>query len=148
LLFIHSVLLFNPQQEFPTMTPNLNHLPRPMNAADRELLEGPSIQSQMPFEFENGAIWDSFAAKCAKCFTVIEDSNLKGTLTLKTPHMAEIHARGTCHQCRLHSLFHYRLHDDWRVTGRLGNRWTESYGVELKRDWIVRQLKRIWNLLF
>ena len=84
----------------------------------RELLAQPSIDSQMPVKFSSGATWEHFKGQCRECEVEIKDSLLTGRVTRPFPGVAVIEAVGICYACRLITPFHYRLHDDMRVTGQ------------------------------
>lgn len=95
----------------------------PISACDRELMELPSITSQMPVQFKNGACWECLEGQCKACGKNIEPSRLTGRLTRLVDAAATVEAVGVCEPCKLLTRFHYRLHDDMRITGMTDGGW-------------------------
>lgn len=90
---------------------------------DLQLLNMPTIASQMPVTFENGSVWDGFKGECQGCGKTLPDADLRGAVVRHGKSMAAIEASGVCRECLLLTRFVYRLHDDRRITGPRGNRW-------------------------
>ena len=87
------------------------------------LLAMDSITSRMPIRFANGAHWSGFNGRCSRCQNYINPELLCGSVTMPLPSVAVIEAAGICHECKLVTTFLYRLHDDRRITGLMGNKW-------------------------
>jgi len=119
-----------------------------LNHSDLEFFTFPTIKSQLPVAFPNGLFWDAFTAKCPACHALIEAEKFRGMLRRQTDHVAEIHALAHCTTCGHRASCQYRLHDDWRVSGRLGKTWVVWQGKEPFVDWCRRQANRILAFLF
>lgn len=91
-----------------------------------ELLTMPSIDSQFPVTFENGAFWKSITGHCNGCNKDIAPSLFKGRVTRPMRNVAVVEAVGVCPECKLVTEYIYRLHDDMRITG-----------INKKGQWIV-----------
>lgn len=99
-------------------------MPRsPLSDSDRELLARPSIESQMPVRFPNGTAWERFDGECKACGQTIAPGRLTGRVTRLLESVATVEAVGVCEPCRLVTRFHYRLHDDMRITGMTDEGW-------------------------
>ena len=96
---------------------------RPLPGDVREFLAQPSISSQMPVVFKNGARWDALSGCCKGCGKDIEQSLFTGRLARLVESAVTVDAVGVCDPCRLVTKFSYRLHDDMRVTGFTDRRW-------------------------
>lgn len=95
----------------------------PVSASDRELMALPSIASQMPVQFRSGARWECFDGQCNGCGQHIAPAKVTGRLTRLVESVATVEAVGLCAPCKLVTRFHYRLHDDMRITGMTDNGW-------------------------
>ena len=95
----------------------------PISDGDRELMALPSIESQMPVHFKNGACWKNIESQCKGCGRDIVASRFTGRLTRLVESVATVMAIGVCEPCKLVTRFHYRLHDDMRVTGQTEGGW-------------------------
>ncbi len=82
-----------------------------------ELLAMPSIDSQFPVTFENGAVWEAITGHCSGCNKDIDPTLLRGRVTSPIGNVAVVEAVGVCHECKLVTEYLYRLHDDMRITG-------------------------------
>lgn len=96
---------------------------RPVNEEDRQLMAMPTIASQFPVRFNNGARWDELTGRCKHCSRGIKDSLMTGRLTRLPESVVTVSAVGVCEPCKLVSRFHYRLHDDMRITGPTDGGW-------------------------
>ena len=96
----------------------------------------PSIASQMPVQFQNGAVWEEFRAECKGCGQTLPHELVRGLLARQTPRMASIEASGVCRECKLLTRFVYRLHDDMTITGPRNGRWLTWGGKP--RGWVER----------
>ncbi len=118
---------------------------KPISERERQLLAMPSIASQFPVIFENGACWTELACACNICHKDIPPDLLRGTISRPVPSVVVVEAVGVCPDCRIATPFLYRMHDDMRITGpgkgqwqtwrpklslqdRLG-RWLQSFGA-------------------
>ena len=98
-------------------------MPQPLTPRDLELLKMPTIASQMPVSFTNGAIWSDLKGECKNCGCELPDHSVRGHVAQQTPKMFSVEAVGVCDSCRLITRFLYRLHDDMRITGPRDGRW-------------------------
>lgn len=96
---------------------------RTLDESDRELMGLPTIGSQMPVEFENGARWECLEGQCKGCGKLIEPSLLTGRVTRVVESVASIDAIGVCHPCALVTRFSYRVHKDMRISGMTEYGW-------------------------
>jgi len=96
---------------------------KPVSAEDRELMTRSTIASQMPVQFGNGACWTSIDGQCKSCGQNIPPGRLTGTVLRQSKSVAVVEAIGVCVPCKLATRFHYRLHDDMRITGMADGRW-------------------------
>lgn len=85
----------------------------------------PSIQSQMPVVFAEGAEWTHFEGQCASCDKALTGDHLRGSIRRPLPAVAEVEAVGVCDECRLFTRFFYRLHADMRITAPKAGGWQE-----------------------
>jgi hypothetical protein len=90
---------------------------------DRELVALPSIASQMPVRFANGACWERFDGQCKACGKDIDAARLTGKVTRPMESVATVEAVGVCPPCKLVTRFHYRLHNDMRISGPTDEGW-------------------------
>lgn len=93
------------------------------SARDLELLAMPTIASQMPVVFANGAEWHSLKCECRGCGKVLPPEQVCGAVVLQNAHMVSVEASGVCHSCRVLTRYVYRLHDDMRITGPREDGW-------------------------
>lgn len=83
----------------------------------------PSITSQMPIFFANGAQWSEIKGECKGCGCELPDNTVRGLIVRHTPKMVSVEAVGVCHDCKLLTRFLYRLYDDMRITGLRDGKW-------------------------
>jgi hypothetical protein len=95
----------------------------PLTPRDRQLLVMPSIGSQMPIEFGNGARWTELVFACRSCERRLPANMVRGSLTRPMESVAVVEAIGVCDACQIGTRFLYRLHDDMRITGPREGRW-------------------------
>lgn len=95
----------------------------PLTARDRELLAMPSVISQFPVAFANGAVWEQFDGECSSCGKTLHRDHVRGLVSRPIPAVATVEAAGVCGDCRLVTRFDYRLHDDMRLTGQREDGW-------------------------
>jgi len=95
----------------------------PIASDIRELMAQPSISSQMPVVFKNGARWNRLSGCCKGCGKDIEQDLFTGRLTRLVESTVTVDAVGVCASCHLVTKFSYRLHDDMRITGRTDRGW-------------------------
>lgn len=81
----------------------------------------PTIQSQLPVEFGNGAMFEEFNGKCNGCHETIEENNFRGIInkieeesvspdnSLKIEETADLIAYGCCSECHEITPFRYLL---------------------------------------
>lgn len=96
---------------------------KPITQRERALLTMPSITSQMPIEFKNGAIWTEFTGECKFCKKDVPAELLCGSVTRPIETVAVVEAVGVCPECRIATPFLYRMHDDMRLTGPCEDGW-------------------------
>ena len=95
----------------------------PVTDRQRQMMDMPTIASQMPVVFGGNSRWDEFEGYCAECGQSIRMGWLRGRVSRPVPQVAVIEAIGVCEQCLLATEFHYRLHDDMRITGVRNGKW-------------------------
>lgn len=121
----------------------------PLSDCDRALMAMPSIASQMPVQFKSGACWEGLEGVCNGCNQVIANPLMTGRITRLMEPVATVEAVGVCPSCRLLTRFHYRLHDDMRITGMTDKGWAtwraESTAIERLRAWLIRSLRGAWK---
>lgn len=108
-------------------------MPRP-SERDFELLDMPTVSSQLPVRFDNGAEWDKFKGECQGCGRELPDDALHGAVVRQTASMYSIEASGVCTDCMLLTRFVFRLYDDMRITGPRGGQWL-TWGGKSKSLW-------------
>lgn len=96
---------------------------REVSTEDLALMALSPIAQQMPVVFGNGARWSGFSGQCKSCGREIEPEQLTGSVARPTASVAVVNAIGVCRPCKLATRFHYRLHDDMRITGMADGRW-------------------------
>lgn len=94
-----------------------------LSARDFELLKMPTIASQMPVEFPNGAYFSEFKGECQGCRIELPDDVVRGSVVKHTNAMFALEACGVCHDCHLVTRFIYRFHDDMTLTGQRSDGW-------------------------
>lgn len=107
---------------------------QPLSQRDHDLLKMPSITSQMPVSFENGAQWSELKGECKGCGCELPNDAVRGHVARQTHHMVSVEAAGVCHDCKLVTRFVYRLHDDMRITGPRDGRWL-TWGAKRSSWW-------------
>ena len=115
----------------------------PVSARDKELLDMPSIASQMPVIFSNGAQWSELECECKGCGKALPANLVRGAVVRQNEHMASIEASGVCHECRLLTRYCYRLHDDMRITGPREDGWRTWGGY---RPTLIQRLKSVFEI--
>lgn len=83
----------------------------------------PSIASQMPVRFASGTCWERFDGQCKACGKDIATACLTGKVTRPMESLVTVEAVGVCASCKLVTRFHYRLHDDMRISGQTDEGW-------------------------
>ena len=90
----------------------------PLTEVQRATLRMPSIQSQMPIRFRNGARLDTFNGTCSQCGQTLHMGHLHGSVVMHNgDSMAEVIAMGKCSPCNLFVPFRYRVYQDMRFAG-------------------------------
>ena len=96
---------------------------KPLSERHLELIRMPSIASQMPVRFANGAVWSEMTGHCKSCGRLLPAEFFCGAVTRPMESVAVIEAVGACTHCKLLTQFDYRLHDDMTVTGQSDRGW-------------------------
>ncbi len=96
---------------------------KPISEREKALLACPTIASQMPVIFGNGAEWSELTGICSFCKKIIPDDLLRGSVVRQLPSVAVVDAVGVCPDCRMATPFLYRMYDDMRLTGPRGGKW-------------------------
>lgn len=91
-----------------------------------ELLEQPSIASQLPIVFNEDGQWDEFSGECNGCHKPIPQEALRGTIDRSWPNVATVTAAGFCRPCLLVTPFKFRVHSDMRMTFPRNGVWHEA----------------------
>lgn len=97
----------------------------PVSADDMALMALPTIASQMPVRFKNGATWDQLSGECKSCGKDINHRCFTGRIARLVESVATVEAVGVCPPCQLVTRFHYRLHDDMRISGLTDKGWAQ-----------------------
>jgi hypothetical protein len=105
-------------------------------------MELPSIASQMPVWFKNGACWKRLEGRCKICGMTIQASRFTGRLSRLIEAVVTVEAVGVCLQCRMVTRFHYRLHDDMRISGMTDKGWATWPARPSLFDRLRRALQR------
>ncbi|BEV71784.1 MULTISPECIES: hypothetical protein [unclassified Paludibacterium] len=89
-----------------------------MQLTDEEftLLAGPSVDSQLPVVFDNGARFGQLMGECLFCKTPLRRHALRGQVTRTAGNLYAIRAIGICISCRNLTKFNYRLNDNLTIT--------------------------------
>lgn len=87
----------------------------------------PTILSQTPIEFENGAVLDSYRGRCKVCNQPIDDDLLHGAVARPTSTVAVVTAVGLCVPCKTITEFDHRFRDD------LSMEWIDEKGKWVRR---------------
>lgn len=96
-----------------------------LSTRDLQLLKMPTIETQMPVRFNNGAEWTELKGECKGSGCTLPEANMRGSVLMPFPNVAVVEAVGVCHDCKLVTRFLYRLHDDMRITGPRNGKWLE-----------------------
>ncbi len=89
--------------------------------------EHPTIVSQLPLDFPNGASLQEYRGRCKVCDEPIEDHMLRGLITHPVSKVYVIEAVGLCTPCRTVTEFNHRVRDD------LSLEWINEKGVWIRR---------------
>lgn len=117
---------------------------RPLNDSHKELLGMPTITSQMPVSFGNDREWTGLDGYCKGCGKMIRPDLFRGRVSKPFPYVAVVDAVGVCHPCKLVTTFHYRLHDDMRMSGKdTDGRWTTWYCRRSWRALLIRIFRQL-----
>lgn len=119
-------------------------MPSPLTARDRELLAMPSVISQFPVAFANGAVWEEFDGECSCCGKTLQRDHVRGLVARPIERVATVEAAGVCWDCKLVTRFDYRLHDDMRLTGRREDGWNTWQAKPTIWNRFVSLLRRLW----
>lgn len=103
----------------------------PLRPRDIELIEMPTIASQMPVEFENGQTWQDLEGRCAGCGEDIPSGFMRGAVIRQALRCYTVEAVGVCASCRSGTSFLVRLHDDGSLTTQVDGVWCRMARVQL-----------------
>lgn len=101
---------------------------RAISDRERELMEMPSIESQMPINFKIGSMFTEVNGYCAKCEKLVDAGLLRGVIHRPFENVAVVEAVCACLSCRLLTPLNLRLHDDMRLTGLRDGKWVTWKG--------------------
>lgn len=109
---------------------NSQHAQRsPISARDRELIEMPSLASQLPITFSTtAATWTEIEGKCEGCGRIFSSAYLRGHVQRPTPSVATMEAIAICTDCKLLTRFVFRLYDDLRMMVYRDGHWKTFCG--------------------
>lgn len=79
--------------------------------------------------------------ECISCKRTLPDMQVHGIVARVWESVASIEAVGICHDCKLVTLYDYRLHDDMRITGLRENGW-ETWKTPPS---LLKKVKRFWQ---
>lgn len=102
-----------------------------------DLLSRADIASQLPVAFANGMVWREVTGDCNRCGQEIPAACFRGVVARPLASVATVEAVGVC-GCGAITCFHYRLHDDRRITGpdRAGRWRTWTQDQQRKPLWL------------
>lgn len=103
--------------------------------------EHPTIISQLPLEFPNGAKLETYRGRCKVCDQPIEANMLHGVIKQPTSKVYTIEAAGICVPCRTITDFNHRVRDD------LSLEWIDENGRWVNRKPRAGLKTRIFKLL-
>lgn len=111
---------------------------RSLSENDLALLRCAPISEQFPIEFANGSGWKEIEGQCACCNQKIDAQHMFGQITRPTAKVFVMDAMGVCLDCHVATPFHYRFHDDMRISGLFNGAWRtwqakKSIGQRLKQ---------------
>jgi hypothetical protein len=104
----------------------------PNDQEDIEILidfwdNNPTIASQTPLTFPNGAELGSYRGRCKVCNEVIDDDYLRGSVTHPIDKVYVVKAVGLCDPCKTITEFNHRVRDD------LSLEWVDANGEWQRR---------------
>jgi len=115
---------------------------RSLSEQDLALLRCAPIAEQFPIEFPNGASWKEIEGQCACCDQKIDAQHLFGQITRPTSKVFVMDAMGVCLDCHVATPFHYRFHDDMRISGLFNGAWRTWQAKKT----IGQRLKQLFTL--
>lgn len=104
----------------------------------------PTIASQFPLVFSNGARWDEMEARCNGCGFEGGGDDLRGSVTQPFRDVFIVDAVLSCPSCTRQTRAHYRLLSDMSMTGRSPTtgewaRWVPKYSIFVRfKKWLRR----------
>lgn len=118
----------------------------PLRPRDIELIEMPTIASQMPVEFENGQTWQDFEGRCAGCGEDITSGFMRGAVIRQALRCYTVEAVGVCASCRSGTSFLVRLHDDGSLTTQVDGVWHRTArGQQGLFSWLGSLLRSLFG---
>lgn len=101
---------------------------KPITQQHRDLAKAPSIDSQLPIQYQNGNTLSDWGGYCLGCDEPIPSDRLRGNIVMQTPSVATIRAVGICHKCKLLTPFNVRVRDN------LSMEWQDDSGQWMVHD--------------
>jgi len=108
---------------------------------DLAILDEPTLASQLPVTFDNGAQWQQISSSCAECGEYIGPDAIRARLTRVIPTVISMDALAHCAFCDLWTPVRYRFRDDMSFDGRIpggGGAWGK---------WLPRREGRLRSFL-
>jgi len=87
-----------------------------------EFLAMPTIRSQFPLVFDNGARWDSMTGTCWRCDSTLPDVRMRGSIDRPFGATFMMEAWGLC-DCGAMTHYRYRIPPDMTLVGKQDGRW-------------------------
>lgn len=83
--------------------------------------------------------------ECEFCGKTLAGDLLRGTVSRPIETVAVVEAIAICDKCRIFTRFHYRLHNDMRITGLRNDGWYEVRAKASKASRILRFIRDIFD---
>lgn len=86
---------------------------RPLQERERQLLSMPPLAEQLPHVFGNGYQIEGFSGACNGCGRQVAQDHTRGRVDASFNDVLVIEAIAACRDCRMGTLFLFRV-NDWR----------------------------------
>lgn len=120
----------------------------PLTDEHRALLACPTVASQLPVKFNNGFSFTGMTGHCSRCNQPIADEAMFGKMLFRPNQMVEVHAIGCCTECKLATMFLYRMYDDARFMTYRNDGWYHGQMRKSRWDQTMDSVKRSMRWLF
>lgn len=127
---------------------NYADIPDARKKRNDELFCMEPISRQLPYRFHKGSKMTSFIGKCYQCDKEINPDLFRGEIAPLGPEVVRVEALGICPDCKMATIYEYRVYDDLRIVGMRDGKWqTWEAKKENPVPWIVRFLWAAWLLI-